>query len=429
MKKPFVTKQQIEEIAEKYPTPFYLYDEKGIVENVRALYKAFSWNKGFKEYFAVKATPNPILMELLLKEGCGFDCSSNTELILSKAVGACGSQIMFSSNDTPAEEYYYANEIGAIINLDDITHIDFLEKIVGKLPETLSCRFNPDGLFKMSNGIMDNPGDSKYGMTEEQIREAFILLQEKGVKHFGLHAFLASNTVTNEYYPMLAAQLFELAVRLHKETGADIRFINLSGGVGIPYQPDQEGNDIAQIGAGVREKFEQIFTPAGMEDIAIYTELGRFMLGPYGALVTKAIHEKHIYKEYIGVDACAVNLMRPAMYGAYHHITVMGKENEPCDHLYDVTGSLCENNDKFAIDRKLPKIEMGDYLFIHDTGAHGFSMGYNYNGKLWSSELLLKTDGSVEMIRRAETARDYFATFDCLPVYKELNRIMENKKI
>ena len=429
MKKPFVTKQQIEEIAEKYPTPFYLYDEKGIVENVRALYKAFSWNKGFKEYFAVKATPNPILMELLLKEGCGFDCSSNTELILSKAVGACGSQIMFSSNDTPAEEYYYANEIGAIINLDDITHIDFLEKIVGKLPETLSCRFNPGGLFKMSNGIMDNPGDSKYGMTEEQIREAFILLQEKGVKHFGLHAFLASNTVTNEYYPMLAAQLFELAVRLHKETGADIRFINLSGGVGIPYQPDQEGNDIAQIGAGVREKFEQIFTPAGMEDIAIYTELGRFMLGPYGALVTKAIHEKHIYKEYIGVDACAVNLMRPAMYGAYHHITVMGKENEPCDHLYDVTGSLCENNDKFAIDRKLPKIEMGDYLFIHDTGAQGFSMGYNYNGKLWSSELLLKTDGSVEMIRRAETARDYFATFDCLPVYKELNRIMENEKI
>ena len=429
MKKPFVTKQQIEEIAEKYPTPFYLYDEKGIVENVRALYKAFSWNKGFKEYFAVKATPNPILMELLLKEGCGFDCSSNTELILSKAVGACGSQIMFSSNDTPAEEYLYANEIGAIINLDDITHIDFLEKIVGKLPETLSCRFNPGGLFKMSNGIMDNPGDSKYGMTEEQIREAFILLQEKGVKHFGLHAFLASNTVTNEYYPMLAAQLFELAVRLHKETGADIRFINLSGGVGIPYQPDQEGNDIAQIGAGVREKFEQIFTPAGMEDIAIYTELGRFILGPYGALVTKAIHEKHIYKEYIGVDACAVNLMRPAMYGAYHHITVMGKENEPCDHLYDVTGSLCENNDKFAIDRKLPKIEMGDYLFIHDTGAHGFSMGYNYNGKLWSSELLLKTDGSVEMIRRAETARDYFATFDCLPVYKELNRIMENEKI
>ena len=429
MKKPFVTKQQIEEIAEKYPTPFYLYDEKGIVENVRALYKAFSWNKGFKEYFAVKATPNPILMELLLKEGCGFDCSSDTELILSKAVGACGSKIMFSSNDTPAEEYYYANEIGAIINLDDITHIDFLEKIVGKLPETLSCRFNPGGLFKMSNGIMDNPGDSKYGMTEEQIREAFILLQEKGVKHFGLHAFLASNTVTNEYYPMLAAQLFELAVRLHKETGADIRFINLSGGVGIPYQPDQEGNDIAQIGAGVREKFEQIFTPAGMEDIAIYTELGRFMLGPYGALVTKAIHEKHIYKEYIGVDACAVNLMRPAMYGAYHHITVMGKENEPCDHLYDVTGSLCENNDKFAIDRKLPKIEMGDYLFIHDTGAHGFSMGYNYNGKLWSSELLLKTDGSVEMIRRAETARDYFATFDCLPVYKELNRIMENEKI
>ena len=429
MKKPFVTKQQIEEISEKYPTPFYLYDEKGIVENARALYNAFSWNKGFKEYFAVKATPNPVLMELLLKEGCGFDCSSITELVLSKAIGACGSQIMFSSNDTPAEEYFYANEIGAIINLDDITHIDFLENIIGKFPETLSCRFNPGGLFKMSNGIMDNPGDSKYGMTEEQITQAFTLLQTKGVKHFGIHAFLASNTVTNEYYPMLAGQLFELAVRLHKNTGADIQFINLSGGVGIPYQPDQEGNDIAQIGAGVREKFEQILVPEGMENIAIYAELGRFMLGPYGALITKAIHEKHIYKEYIGVDACAVNLMRPAMYGAYHHITVMGKENEPCDHLYDVTGSLCENNDKFAIDRKLPKIDMGDYLFIHDTGAHGFSMGYNYNGKLWSAELLLKADGNVEMIRRAETPRDYFATFDCLPVYKKLDHIIESSGI
>ena len=429
MKKPFVTEKQIEEITTKYPTPFHIYDEKGITDNARAVYKAFSWNRGFREYFAVKATPNPVIMQLLMKEGCGFDCSSITELMLSKAVGAAGSQIMFSSNDTPAEEYRYANEIGATINLDDITHIDFLEETIGKLPETISCRFNPGGLFKMSNGIMDNPGDSKYGMTQEQLFDAYRILMSKGVKHFGIHAFLASNTVTNEYYPMLAGQLFELAVSLHKETGADIRFINLSGGVGIPYQPDQEGNDIAAIGEGVRKQYEKILVPQGMGDIAIYTEMGRFMLGPYGALVTKAIHEKHIYKEYIGVDACAVNLMRPAMYGAYHHITVLGKENMPCDHVYDVTGSLCENNDKFAIDRKLPKIEMGDYLFIHDTGAHGFAMGYNYNGKLWSAELLLKEDGSVELIRRAETPRDYFATFDCLPVYGELNRIMENEKI
>ncbi|MCH4193593.1 MAG: diaminopimelate decarboxylase [Butyrivibrio sp.] len=429
MKKAFVTKQQIEEITKKYPTPFHIYDEKGIVENARAVYKAFSWNKGFREYFAVKATPNPVIMQLLMKEGCGFDCSSITELMLSKAVGASGSQIMFSSNDTPAEEYQYAQEIGATINLDDITHIEFLEETIGELPETISCRFNPGGLFKMSNGIMDNPGDSKYGMTQGQMFDAYRMLMKKGVKHFGIHAFLASNTVTNEYYPMLAGQLFELAVRLHKETGADIRFINLSGGVGIPYQPDQEGNDIAAIGEGVRKQYEKILTPEGMGDVAIYTEMGRFMLGPYGALVTKAIHEKHIYKEYIGVDACAVNLMRPAMYGAYHHITVLGKENAPCDHVYDVTGSLCENNDKFAIDRKLPRIEMGDYLFIHDTGAHGFSMGYNYNGKLWSAELLLRKNGETELIRRAETPRDYFATFDCLPVYQKLDQIMKERNM
>ncbi len=426
MKKAFVTKEQVEEIARNYPTPFYLYDEKGIIENAKAVKKAFSWNPGFREYFAVKATPNPVLMDILMKEGCGFDCSSMTELMLSKAVGATGELIMFSSNETPEGEYVYANKIGGIINLDDITHIEFVENALGgKLPETMSCRFNPGGVFQMSNGIMDNPGDSKYGMTKEQLFEAFKIMKAKGVKNFGIHAFLASNTVTNEYYPTLAGQLFELAVELEKETGADVKFINLSGGVGIPYLPDQEGNDIAAIGAGVKEQYEKILTANGMGDVAIYTEMGRFMMGPYGALVTKAIHEKHIYKEYIGVDACAVNLMRPAMYGSYHHITVLGKENEAADHVYDVVGSLCENNDKFAIDRKLPKIDKGDYLFIHDAGAHGFSMGYNYNGKLWCAELLLKEDGSVQQIRRAETPRDYFATLDQLPMFNELEQIMK----
>lgn len=422
MKKTFLTKEQAEKIAQKYPTPFHIYDEKGIVENVRAVNKAFGWNKGFREYFAVKATPNPALMKILLDEGCGFDCSSMAELVLSKAVGADGEHIMFSSNDTPPEEFLYAEKIDAIINLDDFTHIEYLEQIGASFPETMCCRFNPGGIFKMSNGIMDNPGDSKYGMTMEQLTEAFRVLKAKGVKHFGIHAFLASNTVTNEYYPQLAGQLFELAVQLNKETGADIAFVNLSGGVGIPYQPDQEGNDIAAIGEGVHQKFDAIMVPAGLGDTAIFTEMGRFMMGPYGALVTRAIHEKHIYKEYIGVDACASNLMRPAMYGSYHHITVLGKENAKEDQVYDVTGSLCENNDKFAIDRKLPKIEMGDLLYIHDTGAHGFAMGYNYNGRLWSAELLLKADGSVECIRRAQSLHDYFATFDQLPVYQEIDK-------
>ena len=419
-KKPFVTLEQLEEITMTYPTPFYIYDEKGICENVKALKEAFSWNPGYKEYFAVKATPNPFLINILREYGCGCDCSSMTELMLSHEIGVTGEDIMFSSNDTPAEEFAYAAEIGAIINLDDFTHIDFLEKTIGYIPETISCRFNPGGIFQISNDIMDNPGDAKYGMTEEQLFDAYRILREKGAKHFGLHAFLASNTVTNEYYPMLAKVLFELAVRLKKETGADIRFINLSGGIGIPYRPDQEANDIRIIGEGVRRVYEEVLVPAGMGDVAIYTELGRFMMGPYGCLVTKAIHEKHTYKEYIGVDACAVNLMRPAMYGAYHHITVMGKEDAPCDHVYDVTGSLCENNDKFAIDRPLPKIDKGDLLVIHDTGAHGYAMGYNYNGKLKSAELLLKEDGGVQLIRRAETPKDYFATFDCFDIIKGL---------
>ena len=397
-----------------------MYDEKGIRENVRELKEAFSWNKGYKEYFAVKATPNPFLIEILREYGCGCDCSSMTELMLSKAIGAVGNDIMFSSNDTPAEDFQYANEIGATINLDDITHIEALEKVIGTLPKRLSCRYNPGGLFKISNDIMDNPGDAKYGMTTEQLFEAFRILKEKGVEEFGIHAFLASNTVTNEYYPMLAKILFEVAVKLQKETGAHITFINLSGGIGIPYRPEQEANDIHVIGEGVRKVYEEVLIPAGMGDVAIYTELGRYMMGPYGALVTRAIHEKHTHKEYIGVDACAVNLMRPAMYGAYHHITVMGKEDAPCDHKYDVTGSLCENNDKFAIDRMLPEIEKGDLLFIHDAGAHGFAMGYNYNGKLKSAEILLKEDGSAQLIRRAETPADYFATFDCFDFYNKV---------
>ncbi len=419
-KKTFVTKEQLDEIVKQYSTPFHLYDEKGIRENIKAVKEAFSWNKGFKEYFAVKACPNPFLINILKEYGCGCDCSSYTELMMSSAIGCTGKDIMFSSNDTPAEEYAYAYKLGATINLDDITHIDFLEDTIGTIPKRISCRYNPGGTFELGNGIMDNPGDAKYGMTTEQIFDAFRILKEKGAEEFGIHAFLASNTVTNEYYPELAKRLFELAVKLKEETGANIKFINLSGGVGIPYTPDQKPNDIRVIGEGVRKVYEEVLVPAGMGDVEIYSEMGRFMMGPYGCLVTKAIHEKHTHKEYIGVDACAVNLMRPAMYGAYHHITVMGKEKEPCDHKYDVTGSLCENNDKFAVDRMLPKIDMGDLLVIHDTGAHGFAMGYNYNGKLKSAEVLLKEDGSTQLIRRAEEPKDYFATFDCFDIYDKL---------
>ena len=412
-KTPFVTKQQVEEIVKQFPTPFHLYDEAGIRANAQAVKDAFAWNPGFREYFAVKATPNPYLLKILKDYDMGCDCSSYTELMLAKSCGFDGEHIMFSSNDTPAEEFAYADKLGAIINLDDFTHIDFLEETIGHIPETISCRYNPGGVFTLSNGIMDNPGDSKYGMTKEQLFEAFKILKSKGAKYFGVHAFLASNTVTNEYYPQLAKELFELVVELKNETGCDIRFVNLSGGVGVAYKPDQTPNDISVIGAGVHKVYDEVLVPAGMGDVAIYTEMGRFMMAPYGCLVTKAIHEKNTYKNYIGVDACAVNLMRPAMYGAYHHITVLGKENEPCDHKYDVTGSLCENNDKFAIDRMLPKIDMGDVLVIHDTGAHGFSMGYNYNGRLRSAEILLESNGEAKLIRRAETPADYFATFDC----------------
>lgn len=408
---PFVTKEQLEDIASRYATPFYLYDEKGIRETARRVNKAFSWNKGFKEYFAVKATPTPGILKILHEEGCGADCSSYTELLMADAVGFKGDEIMFSSNDTPAEDFQLARKLNATINLDDITHIDFLER-VADIPDTVCCRYNPGGHFAIANNIMDNPGDAKYGMTREQLTEAYKRLMAKGVKHFGLHAFLASNTVTNDYYPELARILFKVAVELKEETGASIEFINLSGGVGIAYRPEQPQNDIMEIGEGVRRAYEEVLVPAGMGNVRLYTEMGRYMLAPYGALVSRVIHQKHIYKEYIGLDACAANLMRPAIYGAYHHITVMGKENASCDHKYDVTGGLCENNDKFAIDRMLPEINIGDLVFIHDAGAHGFAMGYNYNGKLRSAELLLKEDGSVEMIRRAETPADYFATFD-----------------
>ena len=427
MKKlPFITKEQIEEIVKKYPTPFHIYDEKGIRENARALKDAFSWNKGYKEYYAVKACPNPFILEILKSEGCGTDCSSLTELMLSEACDIRGREIMFSSNETPAKEYIFADRIGATINLDDITHIEYLKNALGgRLPERLSLRFNPGGVLKLSNGIMDNPGDAKYGFTKEQLIEGYRILKENGVKEFGMHAFLASNTVTNEYYPLLAKILFETAVEVKEKTGVEINFVNLSGGVGIPYEPGKEPNDIKAIGEGVKKVYEEVLIPAGLTDVSIYTELGRYMTGPYGHLVTQAIHEKHTHKEYIGCDACAVNLMRPAMYGAYHHITVAGKEDAPLDHKYDVVGSLCENNDKFAIDRMLPKIDIGDYLIIHDTGAHGFSMGYNYNGKLKSAELLLKENGEVKLIRRAETPMDYFATFDGFDVFNKLKDIYE----
>lgn len=421
MKRTFVTKDQLVDIAGRHPTPFHLYDEAGIRANMEAVREAFSWNPGFREYFAVKANPNPALISILREYGCGCDCSSSTELMIARALNVPGPEIMFSSNDTPAADFRLARELGAIVNFDDISHIPFFERVAGPIPETVSCRFNPGGLFQLANDIMDNPGDSKYGMTEEQLFEAFRMLRERGAKTFGIHAFLASNTVTNDYYPALARILFELAVRLQRETGAHVGFVNLSGGVGIPYRPDEPANDIRAIGEGVRRAFEEILVPAGMGDVAIYTEMGRFMLGPYGCVVTRAIHEKRIYKDYIGVDACSADLMRPAMYGAYHHITVMGqadgpdKSQEAATRTYDVTGGLCENNDKFAIDRKLPEIEIGDLLIIHDTGAHGHSMGYNYNGRLRSAEVLLHTDGSTELIRRAETPSDYFATLDVLP--------------
>ncbi len=415
-KTPFITLEKAREIAAQIPTPFHIYDETGIRQRARELYKAFSWNPGFKEFFAVKATPNPYILKVLQEEGCGCDCATYTELVLAEAVGATGENVMFSSNVTPELDMRKAVQMGAYINLDDATHVEFLARIAGdRMPETVCLRYNPGGSFSLGNTIMDMPRDAKYGMTEDQMAGAIQRLQKLGVKHFGLHAFLASNTTTNEYYPELAGNLFRLAVRLRNATGAHISFINLSGGVGVDYRPEQPCCDITAIGEGVRSRYEQILTPAGMDDIAIFTELGRFMLAPFGHLISTVLHHKHIYREYVGLDACAANLMRPAMYGSYHHITVLGKEDAILDHVYDVIGGLCENNDKFAIERSLPQIEIGDMVAIHDTGAHGFSMGYNYNGKLRSAEVLLHGDGSFTLIRRAETPADYFATFDFSP--------------
>ncbi|HEM5005543.1 TPA: diaminopimelate decarboxylase [Streptococcus suis] len=405
-KTPFVSKEVLETITEQFPTPFHLYDEKGIREKARALNAAFSWNKGFKEYFAVKATPTPAILKILQEEGCGVDCATDVEVLMSEKLGF--KDIMFTSNDTQAQEFVYARKVGATINLDAYEHIEFLKNVAG-IPETVCLRYNPGGVFSLGTDIMDHPEESKFGMTKEQLMKGYKELKELGVKEFGIHAFLASNTVTNDYYPVLAHQLFELALEIREETGVTLDFINLSGGIGVNYRPEQEPNDIAVIGEGVRKVYEEILTPAGMGHIKIFTELGRFMLAPHGHLITKVLHRKETYRTYIGVDASAANLMRPAFYGAYHHITNITRPDAPIE-VVDVAGSLCENNDKFAVNRELPRAEVGDTLVIHDSGAHGFSMGYNYNGRLRSSEILLQEDGTARMIRRAETPEDYFAT-------------------
>ncbi|MBY5006377.1 diaminopimelate decarboxylase [Streptococcus suis] len=406
IKTPFISKEALETITDQFPTPFHLYDEKGIREKARALNAAFSWNKGFKEYFAVKATPTPAILKILQEEGCGVDCATDVEVLMSTKLGF--TDIMFTSNDTQAQEFVYAREVGATINLDAYEHISFLKEVAG-IPETVCLRYNPGGIFSQGTDIMDHPEESKFGMTKDQLMKGYKELKDLGVKEFGLHAFLASNTVTNDYYPELARQLFELALEIREETGVTLDFINLSGGIGVNYRPDQEPNDIAVIGEGVRQVYEEILTPAGMGEVKIFTELGRFMLAPHGHLITKVLHRKETYRTYVGVDASAANLMRPAFYGAYHHITNITRPDASIE-VVDVAGSLCENNDKFAVNRELPRAEVGDTLVIHDSGAHGFSMGYNYNGRLRSSEILLQEDGTARMIRRAETPEDYFAT-------------------
>ena len=405
-KTPFVSKEILDTITEQFPTPFHLYDEKGIREKARALNAAFAWNKGFKEYFAVKATPTPAILKILQEEGCGVDCATDVEVLMSEKLGF--KDIMFTSNDTQAQEFVYARKVRATINLDAYEHIEFLKNVAG-IPETVCLRYNPGGVFSLGTDIMDHPEESKFGMTKEQLMKGYKELKELGVKQFGIHAFLASNTVTNDYYPILARQLFELALEIRKETGVTLDFVNLSGGIGVNYRPEQEPNDIAAIGEGVRKVYEEILTPAGMGHVKIFTELGRFMLAPHGHLITKVLHRKETYRTYIGVDASAANLMRPAFYGAYHHITNITRPDAPIE-VVDVAGSLCENNDKFAVNRELPRAEVGDTLVIHDSGAHGFSMGYNYNGRLRSSEILLQEDGTARMIRRAERPEDYFAT-------------------
>ena len=401
---------KIRDIMRQYPTPFHIYDERAIRASARRLNAAFAWCDGYKEFFAVKATPNPHLLKIVREEGLGADCSSLPELLLCEKVGITGEEIMFSSNDTPAPEYAKARQLGAIINLDDLTHVSFLEQHVG-LPELLCFRYNP-GPIREGNAIIGKPEEAKYGVTREQLFEGYRQLKQKGVKRFGLHTMVISNELNSDFFVETARMLFELAVELAEQLDVRLEFVNLGGGIGIPYRPEDEPADLEYIGSKVQAIYEKLIVPAGLHPLRVMTENGRVITGPHGYLVTTAIHEKHTYKQYVGLDACMANLMRPAIYGAYHHITVLGKEDAPRDTVVDVVGSLCENNDKFAIDRPLPKIEKGDVLVIHDTGAHGHAMGFQYNGKLRSAELLLKEDGTIQQIRRAETIDDYFATLD-----------------
>lgn len=405
-----LNKDQLQEIIKKYPTPFHIYDEQAIRQNIRNLQKAFAWAPRFREQFAVKALPNPRIIEILHEEGAGTDCSSLPELLLSDISGVKGEEIILTSNDTPANEFQKAIELGAIINLDDISHLDFLEKNAG-LPKILCFRYNPGDLVE-GNDIIGKPTEAKYGLTHDQLIEGYRRAKEKGVKRFGLHTMVASNERRTEAFLLTAKLMFTLACELKEKLAIEVEFVNLGGGFGIPYRPEEEPLNLIEIGEGIHKLYQEMMLPAGLDKVAIMTESGRAITGPAGWLVSTAIHEKKTYKDYIGLDSCMANLMRPAMYGAYHHITIAGKENAPLDHTYDVTGSLCENNDKFAVDRKLPKIDIGDLVIIHDTGAHGSAMGFNYNGKLWCAELLLRTNGSIELIRRAQTIEDYFATLN-----------------
>lgn len=404
------SKTQIEDIIQSHPTPFHIYNEKAIRDNAKRLNKAFSWAPEFKEYYAVKACPNPYIMKLLKEEGFGSDCSSMAELVLSEKVGIIGENIMFSSNDTPAEEYIKAKELGAIINLDDISHIDFLEKVAG-LPDILSFRYNP-GPLREGNVIIGKPEDAKYGFTRDQLFEGYQILKDNGVKRFGLHTMIASNELDESYFVETARMLFEIVVEAKEKLGVHIEFVNIGGGIGIPYKPEQTAVSLENVSDGIKKVYDEMIKANGLDPLKIFMESGRMIMGPYGYLVSKVLHKKSTYKDYVGLDSCMANLMRPALYEAYHHITVMGKENAELTETYDVTGSLCENNDKFAIDRKLPTIDIDDIVVIHDSGAHGHAMGFNYNGKLRSAELLLKENGSVEEIRRAETLDDLFATLD-----------------
>ena len=406
-----LSEAQLREVIKQFPTPFHIYDEAAIRQNVRNLIAAFAWAPAFKEYFAVKATPNPTLLKVLKEEGVGADCSSLAELILAERSGIVGEEIMFSSNDTPAEDFKKARQLGAIINLDDISHIDFLEKQAG-IPEVISFRYNPGPLMASGNTIIGFPEDAKYGLTRQQIHSAYRIMRDKGVKRFGIHTMVISNELNSDSFVGTANMMFDLIIELSKELGISFEFVNLGGGIGIPYKPEQQPVDLDRVGQGIKQAYEAKIVANGLQPLRIAMECGRMITGPYGYLVSTVLHKKAIYKNYVGLDACMANLMRPALYGSYHHITVAGKEHLPCDHVYDVTGSLCENNDKFAIDRALPAIDIGDIIVIHDAGAHGFAMGFNYNGKLRSAELLLKPDGKVEMIRRAETIDDYLATLN-----------------